>query len=143
MRIFKDAADRSWDIKITVGVISRVKTILQVDLTQIYNEAGKQIFEDPILLVNVLYVVCKEQADKLGITDIQFGESMVGDSLEGGAMALMESVADFFPSGKRKILNAQLAKGKQIGAEVTLKAIAEIDKLTADSFLKLHMNPQE
>jgi len=60
--------------------------------------------------VDVLYAICKPDADKQGVTDEEFGEAMAGDAIEQATEALLDEIVDFFPSAKRqvmrKILNA-------------------------------------
>jgi hypothetical protein len=136
MRQFKDSEGRSWDIKVTTNVIERAKSLINVDITDLYMETGSRVFADPVLLVNLLFVVCKDQAEKRELTDVQFGEAMFGDALQDGANALMESVADFFPSSKRKMLDAQRLKAKELGEAAISKATAAIEALTLEQFLK-------
>ena len=47
--------------------------------------------------------------DKLA-SDEQFGRSMTGDALEAGSLALLEALADFFPSRRRLLLRQLLAQ---------------------------------
>ena len=104
MKTFKDSKNVSWDISITVGTIKRIKDITGID---VFEESAKQknifitVSEDPILLCNILYAICKPQADERKITDEQFGESMGGDAIEHATNCFIEELIDFFPSAKR------------------------------------------
>jgi hypothetical protein len=71
-------------------------------------EVVEQLAGDPVLLVDVLYAVCKEEADAKNITDIDFGQAMAGDAIELATAALLDEVVDFFPEGKRRILQKVL-----------------------------------
>jgi len=75
----------------------------------------KQILErlmiDPILLCDVVYCVCKPQADAQGITDEEFARAMAGDAIAQAKRALMEDLVDFFPDPKdRENLKAAIGK---------------------------------
>jgi hypothetical protein len=59
---------------------------------------------DPVALVDVLWILCREQAKQAGITSREFGEALVGDPIEDATKALIEAVADFFPARKRSLL---------------------------------------
>ncbi len=99
MRQFKDNENRDWIIAINVAVLKRVKQLLDVDLLDV---AGGGLIErlasDPVLLVDVLYAVCKPQAMGAGVSDEQFGEAMAGDVIESATVALLEELVLFFPS---------------------------------------------
>jgi hypothetical protein len=114
MRVFKDNAGRSWTIAIHVAAVKRVRGLLSLDLYSLLDErfAGlAKLLADPVDFVDVLYVLCKDDADRLGITDEDFGRAMAGDSIEHARNAFLEEYADFFPdprvrAGLRKVMAA-------------------------------------
>lgn len=112
MKSFTDNTGRSWVIQVTVGTIKRVRALCNVDLANIITlEPGmtpkidllEQLASDPVLLVDVLYAICKEEADNRNVSDEDFGRSMAGDAIELATAALLDEVIDFFPEVKRKI----------------------------------------
>lgn len=120
MHLFKDREAREWTVDISVDAIRRVKSLAKVDLMELLSEGAfiDKLIADPCLLVDILYVVCKPQADSRGVSDEQFGAAMGGDSLDDATQALLEDFCDFFPSRKRAILRLALAKLKQIEGKV-------------------------
>ena len=119
MKTFTDNTGRTWTLSVTVGTIKRVRALCGVDLANIITmESGKtpnvglleRLAADPVLLVDVLFAVCKPEADAKGITDEEFGRAMAGDAIELAATALLDEIIDFFPEAKRlafkKILSA-------------------------------------
>ncbi len=119
MKTFTDNTGRTWTLSVTVGTIKRVRALCGVDLANIITivPGGKpkvdlleQLASDPVLLVDMLYAVCKPEADSKGISDEDFGRAMAGDAIEFATGALLDEVIDFFPAVKRqvfsKILNA-------------------------------------
>jgi len=111
MHLFKDRDARDWSIDINVDAIKRVRAALNVDLLEVVE--GKlidRLTTDPILLVDVLFVLCQSQANDKGITDEQFGRAMAGDAIESAMAAFFADLADFFPSGRRQLMNKAMAK---------------------------------
>ena len=106
MRTFKDNADRTWSLTLSVWTVKKVRDLLGVDLLDLGGEAATRdkpgllfrLIADPVLLVDVLYVVCRDQADSASITDEQFGRAMGGDAIDAATRAFLEELADFTPS---------------------------------------------
>ena len=101
MKTFKDNADRSWDIAINVAAVKRVRDLVGVDLLEIVEGTLiKKLIRDPILLCDIIYAVCKPQADEREppVTDEEFGRAMAGDAIEHATTALLEDLVSFCPS---------------------------------------------
>ncbi|TXH55091.1 MAG: hypothetical protein E6Q97_09510 [Desulfurellales bacterium] len=113
---FKDAAGRDWQVHVTVGTIKRVRDSLQVDLGRLFDDQLKPLdalLSDPVKLVDVLYVAVKPDADRLGVTDAMFGESLIGDVLERAGEALVGAAIDFQPNAEwRKVLTSTVAQAR-------------------------------
>lgn len=111
MHAFKDNAGRDWTIAVNVDSIKRVRALLNVNLLDaVDGKLIEQLETDPILLVDVIYVLCKPDADRQQITDEQFGQSMAGDAIDRATVAFLEDLTDFFPSGRRQLLRKARAK---------------------------------
>ena len=118
MKSFTDNLGRTWTLVVNVVAIKRVRALCDVDLNAIIEvEDGKpsarlleKLSSDPVLLVDVLYAVCKPECDQKNISDEYFGAAMAGDAIEHATSALLDEVIDFFPEAKRlalkKILSA-------------------------------------
>ena len=111
MKTFNDNAARSWTVQVNVDAIKRVRDLAQVNLLEVVE--GKlldRLISDPILLCDVIYCLCKPEADTKNVTDVDFGRAMGGDSIDGATTALLEELVDFFPQAKRRVLAKALAK---------------------------------
>ena len=119
MKSFTDNLGRTWTLVVNVAAIKRVRALCGVDLNAIVeidkeNNPTAELLErlsyDPVLLVDVLYAVCKPECDQKNISDEDFGAAMAGDAIEQATSALLDEVVDFFPTAKRtalrRILNA-------------------------------------
>ena len=136
MKSFTDNKGRTWTLDVTVATVKRVRSLCRVDLNSIVeldknNRPSAELLErlssDPVLLVDVLYAVCKPQADKQNITDEDFGEAMAGDAIEHATTALLEEVIDFFPEAKRLVMQKILSASRRFEAAARKKLQAELN----------------
>ena len=99
MRTFTDNAGRTWTIAVNVDAIKRVRGLLNVDLLEILDgKLIEKLYRDPVLLCDVVYAVCKPEADARNVTDEDFGRAMAGDAIEHATRALLEELVGFSPS---------------------------------------------
>lgn len=112
MPTFTDTRERSWTVEINVSAVKRVKSLTGVDLLDV-GEGGvlAELATDPVRLCDVLYALCKPQADAADVSDEAFGEGLAGDAIERATGAFLEALIGFFPNPRdRGILQAALAK---------------------------------
>ena len=134
MKTFKDNNNRDWEITINVAAIKRVRDLIGVDLMQaIEGELLKQLATDPVMLCDVIYCLCKPQADDKNISDTHFGQAMSGDAIDNATIALLDELVEFFPSGKRKILKRAISK---------LRAMEQKALMVADQLIDRQMDAQ-
>ena len=99
MKIFTDNAGRTWTVAINVDAIKRVRDLLEVDLLEVLDgKLIEKLYRDPVLLCDVVYAVCKPEADARNVTDEDFGRAMAGDAIEHATKALLEELVLFSPS---------------------------------------------
>ncbi len=133
MKTFKDNAGRSWTVAVNVAAIKRIKTLLDVNLMEaVEGDLLEQLSTDPVLLCDVIYAICKPEADAQNITDEQFGSAMAGDVIEQATAALLEDLVDFFPLAKRRVLHKALAKLRAVEAKAVEYATAKLDDPALD-----------
>jgi hypothetical protein len=132
MRTFRDNAGRNWSVAVNVDAVRRLRTMAGVDLMELVQSDPaedsrkrpllERLLRDPILLADLLYVLCKEEADKLGVSDAEFGRALYGKVIVAARTALLEEIADFFPDEGRAI---QRQADKLLGAY--RKLIEQVD----------------
>jgi len=99
MKTFTDNAGRTWTIAINVDAIKRVKGLLAVHLLELVEGMLiERLIRDPVLLCDVVYVVCKPEADEKCVSDEDFGRAMAGDAIEHATKAFLEELVGFSPS---------------------------------------------
>jgi hypothetical protein len=133
MKSFTDNMGRAWTLVVNVATVKRVRALCGVDLNSVIEvEDGKpsaklleRLSSDPVLLVDVLYAVCKPECDSLGVSDEDFGSAMAGDSVDAATQALLDEVIDFFPEAKRRAFRKILSASRRFG-EAAKKRLAEL-----------------
>ncbi len=132
MTTFNDTQGRTWTVTINVDAIRRVRSLLNVNLLDaVDGNLLEQLVVDPVLLCDILFALVQPEAQAKNVSDEDFGRALGGDALDQATTALLEGLADFFPSGKRAVFRKALAKLKQLEAlalETTSKRL-ESDEL--------------
>lgn len=136
MRQFTDTKERVWDVELNVRQMKRVRDVLGIDLVNVI-QAGKdgavatdtldRVANDPILLVDILWVLCEGQAKAAGVTDDDFGSSLAGDSISDATRAFLDELVDFFPGARRLYLRKAVDLARKYeteNLEVLEKALA-------------------
>lgn len=125
-----------------VDAVKRVRgSPLAINLLDVVNPTSDligRLADDPVFLVDVLYVLCKPQADAQGITDEQFGQAMGGDVLSQAVDELLKEIANFFPNGKRQLLTKMIEKIDKLEA----KAIQMVENRLNDPKIDQLMEEQ-
>lgn len=126
MHSFIDSAGRNWTVRVDVGAVKRVRTVLGIDLMQVGEKRTsdgrkpgvlERLSSDPVLLVDVIYVLCEEQAKRLGVSDEEFGRAMLGDALDGAVKAMLGAVVDFFPNPRERAALKRVLTAAEMAAE--------------------------
>jgi hypothetical protein len=117
MRHFTDNEGRQWSFRLDVSVIRRVRTMASCNLLAIFDKADDvlgRLGMDPILLADVLYAICKPEADARNVTDEDFGRALYGQAIADATDALLEALADFFEPRRARLLRAILTKMQKV-----------------------------
>lgn len=100
MKLFTDIKEREWRIDLTIGsarlIDERMKERFNgLSLLDANIVLGR--LSDVFFAADLLWLVCKDQAEGEGITEEEFGRSIGGLVLFAGRNALLEEYIDFFP----------------------------------------------
>ena len=140
MRQFKDNAGRTWTVDINVATLKRVRGLTGVDLMQVIEGTLIEKFiRDPVLLCDVVYAVCKTEADAAKVSDEEFGKAMAGDAIEAATGAVLDELISFCPSPRDRAnlgrvlqaTNRVMEKARDVTEKriETLTSESELDKL--------------
>ena len=145
MKCFKDNQNRNWTIVVNVAAVKRVRSLLDINLLDVVKLDEKnrpnvdlleQLASDPVLLCDVIYCICKPDADAQSISDEDFGSSMGGDAIEHATTALLEELVDFFPEAKRLVLRKLMNAGEKVKLRMEKALKLELDNPKLDKELE-------
>jgi hypothetical protein len=129
MHSYVDNSQRTWEIVINVAAVKRIRGLLGIDLYSLVDDGFKslsKLVSDPVTLSDVLYCLCKDQADKQSITDENFGRALSGDAITQAADAFVEELIDFFPDARAR---ASFRKAIEAGKAVRDKVISHAETI--------------
>src|SRR6266852_4935338 len=137
MHTFKDANGKvQWQLEITVSSIRRVRALAGVDLLTLVKDGFKPLGElvgDAVRLADVLWALVQPQAERLAVSDEDFGRALYGDVIALAAEAFVEELVDFFPDAKaRANLRRALTSGKQAADILMRRATVELEKVNPE-----------
>lgn len=104
MASFQDKTGRVWLVEFTVGLLEEIKRETGLDFDDVAGEEKSRLaFTEMLLggrgrkLVEVLWVICRDQAEAANVTPEQFGKLFNATTMHASQFALMEALADFSP----------------------------------------------
>ncbi len=129
MQKFIDRRGRVWIVDIDNTTLRRVKALTDVRLLDaVEGDLVTQLSSDPLLLGDVLFAICKPQADQQDVDDESFAEGLAGDSIDEACKALVDALVAYFPESRRRLLRKAADKQKQIEQ----RGLAAIEKRLDD-----------
>jgi len=144
MHSFVDNSQRTWEVAINVAAVKRIRGLLGIDLYSLVDDGFKslsKLVSDPVTLADVLYCLCKDQADKQSITDEEFGRALAGDAITQAADAFVEELIDFFPDARaRTSLRKAIEAGKTVRDKVLSHAEKILDSIDLETEAKKWIN---
>lgn len=136
MRTFTDAAGRVWTLAIHVAAIKRVHARLGLNLYQLLDDRFQSLgalLGDPVRLVDVLFVLCQDEAQARNVSDEDFGRAMFGDAIHHAAEAFLEELIDFFPDPRgRQSLHTILTEARNVRHRMLDRAEQMLASFDAD-----------
>ena len=140
MHTFKDRTGRDWPLEIHNTAIVRCRTLLKEDLPNLVDGDFDKLYtllaedtDNVIRFGSILYVLCQDQADKLGMTSEDFGRLLYGDVLDQAAEAFTAELFDFFRDPRRRAgMKKVMAAAKEVQAKVLSQAQTMLDQINTD-----------
>lgn len=130
-KTFTDGKGRTWTCRVDTAALRRIRDSLGFNLAG--EEAMQKLQDDPVLLVDTIFAVILPQAQAANVTGMDFGESLEKDVIDDATLALLEGLADYFPTRRRLILEAAIETTKKTITDVTPK----VEEMVGDVSRKL------
>jgi hypothetical protein len=128
---FMDCEARTWNLRIDIDAIRRVRSAYSIDLATALasTETIERLTSDIVLTIDVIYEICRPVAEKHGVTPESFGRSLAGDALGQAVTAFEEALVEFLPeSNRRATARRILEAGKALQNQTALRITNAMDK---------------
>lgn len=138
MAVFKDDLGRMWEVLISVKSMYKLK----LNSATYTDMDGETVFPEPLDLANMsqnnalamitdmyprmiaVYLLCKRQADLLGISDKDFLDACVSEeALTGLTVALFTAIEDSFPNVKVRGLARKIRETETVNAKAVTSVV--------------------
>jgi len=127
-----DNSGRDWCTAINVNTVRRVKDLTGVLLTDAADsDLIERLYNDCMLLADVLYAISEPQAKERGVDSAAFGEMLAGDTIDRACESMMRDLVDFFQSGRRPAVEKIWMAARRVETE-RIKLLDR--KLTDEAF---------
>lgn len=136
MSAFKDSKNREWTLVIHYPMRQKVLKETGVDLFKI-DGTLQQDLADPDKMFPVLWSMCSAQAAALNpvVSEDDFFQSFVADTIPASRDALAEAIEDFTPSQQRKPLQLARKKTADMMAVATRKSMERLEKMDVEKMV--------
>ncbi len=113
---FTDNQNHRWLFPVDNAGLRRAKQLLGLDVLALPADRLLMELGSPITLIDLLYCLCKPEADRMGLIEEDFGRRAVTD-LDEVTLAILEEIANFHQG---------FARPRQ--ADLIRKAVAQVKK---------------
>jgi hypothetical protein len=127
MPSFKDRLGHEWVVMLDAPSIEEIRDEHGVNLVAIDKDPLLRLRDDPLVLVTVISVLCREQIAERKLSAVQFAKRLPSPP-DPMLEALREAVISFFPSGRASHVREVIAKYDEMALK--LDQIAE-EKIAA------------
>jgi hypothetical protein len=144
MAKFTDYTGQEWTLRLTVYMVAQIRSETGINLALVSKDRGwvNQIFgdeRDDGKLASILFLLCEQQCQQAKLSPEQFAQQLDGPTLEAAGQALVEAIADFFPSSSvAQALKKSLGQVRKAAEE---KAVAAIEAATLTACASLMNAP--
>jgi hypothetical protein len=146
MAKFTDANGNEWIIKIDPVLVDEVYAETKagnpegLSLYKLLDggfENFRELLENIPLLLNVVHLLIREQAQAKGIDTPNFLRGMNGDAIEAASEALYDALVEFAPKKKRELMASLKTEAKALAEPLLSKASDKAMMILRKQFGKL------
>jgi len=130
MMIFKDSKGREWTIEVNGWTLKRAREYLKWDPLQLLEggELQDKFRSDPVMVGDLLWAFCLEQATERKLGEREFATSVGIDRLDEAIGKVLEELVSFSPSPRGREIRGRMLKAIEAASEkVAAKALEQIE----------------
>lgn len=137
---FTDTKSRVWHLELSIGLALTIRSRLQVDFLNLLDgKALDAINRSDETLVNVLWLLCTEQAQAAGVDEVAFAMGLGGDALGQAIESLLEALVLFTRPDNRPAIAKVLQKIREIHGRQIELAIRKTDSPELEQAVLAHL----
>lgn len=131
MSTFKDSKDLEWELPtIDAFLIMRVRR--ESDAKFLLNDTeddntADRLRNDPVLLCQVIYVLCEKQRKARELDDPTFYQQVIGGAIDRATAALIEAIDFFIPERTKALFAVVNAQDKVLQTVIQKAGVAASD----------------
>jgi len=138
MAIFKDRNGTTWEVDVNVSSLKKLRSF-GVDLLEDKDKKGDvllRLMQDPIFLVDTIYILCEKQATERDISDEDFGALVgKGDTIDLATDALIEELTLFY-RGRGETIKLAVEKVKMAEKAMSAEAKKALESVSVEDLAK-------
>lgn len=144
MAKFEDKHSHTWNVNLDVGMLEDIQEATGVNLDELMiepNKMSKFVFLTPRKFVEVMWVVCKEQAETHKLDARGFGRLFDRDTLDLATNAFIEAIFSFYP--RSSVAAVLRGKMPQLIEEMDSSLVKEAEKRVTQALSDMRTGLQE
>lgn len=142
--IFTDQQGRDWQIKLNVGMATRLRDEAACDVV---NTANGSVFQalatDWLKLGMALWIVCEEQADDRQVTEEEFAKLLEEKTLASAVTAMENAIVNFSPTHRRPAMRAIIDRLHDSMTKTSEQEVKMITGKEADRYFQQQMGKHQ
>ena len=139
MATFKDQKGNDWAVKLDAPTIEEIRQDYSVNLVGLDKDPLGPLRNDPMQLVTVISVLCRDQVAAKGLSPVEFAK-LLPSPPDPMLDALRDAVICFFPSGRASHIQEVLAKFDAMAAKTDELAAAKMQQVMDDPKVMRELN---
>lgn len=130
MEKIKLSSGKTVDLSISAGSVELVKNQLKVSLVDLGSTGViEKMMDDPMLLCNVMYLLCKRSCDEQKISADDFAYGLEGKEIEECTRLFIEELINFLPQSKKTILRQSLKMQNELNQKMVESSMAKMETM--------------
>ena len=128
---FTDKQGQSWSVNLDPVIADEIKQDHGIELVNLNQDPMLKLRSDPMVLVSVMLVICRDEREKRSLTREQFLKLLPFPS-DQMLTAVEESIVSFFPTGRASHVREVLASYANMGVKTDELTTVKMQAVMAD-----------
>lgn len=139
MASFKDRKGNEWRVELDAPTIEEIRQDHSVNLVGLDKDPLGPLRNDPMQLVTIVSVICREQVTAKGLSPVDFAR-LLPSPPDPMLDAVRDAVISFFPSGRASHVREVLQKFDQMAAKTDELAATKMQQIMDDPKVMTGLN---